>query len=165
MINMLVMSSYNLHKHPIQELFHSYWKHLSWISVILNDYIIEYNQNYLPTSKNTESVYGRKRPCMFRISLYTVIYDRACLTWIWNDPLQINRTHFFHDILFIIVFEELHIECTSQDIENILKLVVQKTKTDEVDNYVYDLFQRARENFWTVHDMDLRCWARKKPMN
>ncbi len=78
---------------------------------------------------------------------YTVIYDRACLTWIWNDPLQINRTHFFHDILFIIVFEELHIEYTSQDIENILKLVVQKTKTDEVDNYVCDLFERARENF------------------
>lgn len=41
----------------------------------------------------------------------------------------------------------------------------KKQKLEKVDDYVYDMFERAREKALPVHDIDLRRWALKKAMD
>ncbi len=41
----------------------------------------------------------------------------------------------------------------------------KKQKIDEVDDYVFDMFERARGNALPVHDIDLRRGALKKAMD
>jgi len=41
----------------------------------------------------------------------------------------------------------------------------KKQKLDKVDDYVFDMFERARENALPVHDIDLRRWALKEAMD
>lgn len=40
----------------------------------------------------------------------------------------------------------------------------KKQKLDKIDDHVFDMFERARENALPVHDIDLRRWAFKKAM-
>jgi len=82
----------------------------------------------IPRSTNTESLYARKRPCTVRIppyttrrytvvirshvnrriSVYTVVYDRACSTWVvalfddsWSQRSSKNEIqwHFFNNVM------------------------------------------------------------------
>ncbi|CAF1545544.1 unnamed protein product, partial [Didymodactylos carnosus] len=41
----------------------------------------------------------------------------------------------------------------------------KKQKHEKIDDYVFDMFERARENALPVHDNDLRRWALKKAMD
>lgn len=41
----------------------------------------------------------------------------------------------------------------------------KKQKLDKIDDYVFDLFERAREKGLPVHDIDLRRWALKQAMD
>jgi len=41
----------------------------------------------------------------------------------------------------------------------------KKQKIDQVDDDVFDMFERARGNGLPVHDVDLRRWALKKAMD
>lgn len=41
----------------------------------------------------------------------------------------------------------------------------KKQKLDQIDDHVYDMFERAREKVLPVHDIDLRRWALKKAMD
>ncbi|CAF1365076.1 unnamed protein product [Adineta ricciae] len=41
----------------------------------------------------------------------------------------------------------------------------KKQKLDKIDDYVFDMFDRARESVLPVHDIDLRRWALKKAMD
>ncbi|CAF1080655.1 unnamed protein product [Adineta ricciae] len=41
----------------------------------------------------------------------------------------------------------------------------KKQKIDQVDDYVFDMFEKARGNALSVHDIDLRRWALKKAMD
>jgi hypothetical protein len=41
----------------------------------------------------------------------------------------------------------------------------KKQKLDKIDDHVFDMFERARENALPVHDIDLRRWAFKKAMD
>jgi hypothetical protein len=41
----------------------------------------------------------------------------------------------------------------------------KKQKLDQVDDYVFDMFEQARSNALPVHDIDFRRWALKKAMN
>lgn len=41
----------------------------------------------------------------------------------------------------------------------------KKQKIDKIDDYVFDLFERARDKALPVHDLDLRRWAMKQAMN
>jgi hypothetical protein len=41
----------------------------------------------------------------------------------------------------------------------------KKQKLDQIDDYVFDMFDRARESSLPVHDIDLRRWALKKAMD
>ena len=41
----------------------------------------------------------------------------------------------------------------------------KKQKLDKIDDHVFDMFERARENALPVHDIDLRRWALKKAMD
>jgi hypothetical protein len=40
----------------------------------------------------------------------------------------------------------------------------KKQKLDKIDDYVFDIFERAREKALPVHDIDLRRWALKQAM-
>ncbi|CAF1673171.1 unnamed protein product, partial [Adineta ricciae] len=41
----------------------------------------------------------------------------------------------------------------------------KKQKLEKINDYVFDMFERARENALPVHDIDLRRWALKKAMD
>jgi len=41
----------------------------------------------------------------------------------------------------------------------------KKQKLDRIDDYVFDIFERARGNALPVHEIDLRRWALKKAMD
>ena len=41
----------------------------------------------------------------------------------------------------------------------------KKQKMDKIDDYVFDMFERAREKSLSVHEIDLRRWAIKKAMD
>ena len=41
----------------------------------------------------------------------------------------------------------------------------KKQKLDKIDDYVFDMFDRARDSALPVHDTDLRRWALKKAMD
>lgn len=41
----------------------------------------------------------------------------------------------------------------------------KKQKLDKIDDYVFDMFERAREKALPVHDIDLRRWALKQAMD
>jgi hypothetical protein len=41
----------------------------------------------------------------------------------------------------------------------------KKQKVDKIDDYVFDMFERARQNCLPVHEIDLRRWAMKKAMD
>ena len=41
----------------------------------------------------------------------------------------------------------------------------KKQKLEKIDDYVFDMFEHARENLLSVHDIDLRRWELKKAMD
>ena len=41
----------------------------------------------------------------------------------------------------------------------------KKQKLDKIDDYVFDMFERARENALPVHNIDRRRWALKRAMD
>jgi DNA-binding ferritin-like protein (Dps family) len=41
----------------------------------------------------------------------------------------------------------------------------KKQKLEKIDDHVFDMFEHARENALSVHDIDLRRWALKKAMD
>ena len=41
----------------------------------------------------------------------------------------------------------------------------KKQKLDQIDDYVFDMFERARQKALPVHDIDLRRWALKQAMD
>jgi hypothetical protein len=42
---------------------------------------------------------------------------------------------------------------------------MEQKKIDKIDDYVFDMFERTRENSLPVHEIDLRRWAIKKAMD
>ena len=58
-----------------------------------------------------------------------------------------------------------HIKPISRFRRYLEKHGTKKQKLDKIDDYVFDMFERARQKALPVHDIDLRWWALKQAMD